>query len=205
MFTRVLSTDAVRSFCTLETKLSNTDSDIPLEFLLVHEPVELALEALYVATRSTHITVRLASTNRLWLIRFAEWPKGKGVRQLIRISARDTGSVNAWVFRTGQLCYLRNIDSRAEIVAYPGLQGTKTSKAAGDTRTEEYKSEYCIPIAVKNRVIGTVDLESSFIVAYADQTQLIKMISEQIALAFSKAQLSFEDQLFMILATTRLN
>ena len=214
---QTLSTGTVRSYCMLE---GNTDTepivhDIPLEFCLVRDLIRQAVQALYVATRSFHITVRLASNDGQSLFRFVEWPGGKGSPELDRISTRNKGSVNAWVFRTGMLCSLKNIDSRAEINSYSGLLGVikmeqHTAGISDDLhsslRTREYcKSEYCLPIIVRNRVIGTLDLESMFVAAYSNQEQLIKMISEQVVLGFSRAQLSFENQLLMTLATTRLN
>jgi hypothetical protein len=213
------SVHTVRSYCQLRVEPPTSTDGPPLEFWLASEPIKLFLEALYVSTRSSHVTVRVASTDGLRLYRYAEWPSGKGDKTHAIISSRLRSSVNSWVFRHGMQCSINNIDSQHELLSYPGLEGvirTEHSSSASPkeprldrvkdafARRNLCKSELCLPLRVRGRILGTLDLESMFIGAYRGKEQAIYSIAEEIVQVLSNAQQSFEHQLFMILATTKL-
>jgi hypothetical protein len=218
--TELDTADTVRAYCRLTAAplLSSSLSNVPLEFCPMAGAIDSAVEALYLSTRSAHITVRLASPDGKMLYRFAEYPKGAGDPALKQISTNHPGSVNSWVFRNGRSCNLKNVDSRKEQMKHAGLAGVQKTYASPNRRSgkvtsprehlgsHDYcKSEYCVPISVRGRTIGTVDLESCFLDAYAGQTHVIEMMVRQIELLLLRAQQAFENQLFMTLATTRLS
>jgi hypothetical protein len=216
-----IDTSDIRSFCQLVPSQQTMPEMFPVDYLVVRKQLEILLEALFVATRSTHVTIRIASTDGQRLFRFAEWPQGKGRVEYEEIAMRQRGSVNAWVFRKGKSCYVPNIDHPGALLEFDGLEGVIRTESnftqqyqaeSGRTRPQHQpgqrkefcRSEYCLPLLVKDRIVGTVDLESMFISAYEGRKRLVRRVAKELSLTLTKAQAAFEQQLFMILATARL-
>ena len=205
--------ELVRQYCTLEHEALDDSLETPIESSLARESIRTALKALYLTTRSCHVTVRIATPDGKALVRFTEWPNGKGLHEFDRISTRNAASVNCWVFRNNSRCYVRNMNSAKKYLEkeYPGLQGViRAWEAQTDTSTDDPvtspKSELCYPIVLRGRVVGTLDLESNYYGAYgASVEDSVRVILEEIQLSLSRSQLMFEHELLLTLATTRLS
>jgi GAF domain-containing protein len=171
----------------------------PIEFEVCRGEIQQALRTLYEITTCTHVTVRLLNSAGSALHRFAEHPAGFGKPGLEVISLRRTqSSVNAWVAAHAKPCYIPNVDNK---VAFRSFSGLKAATKSFDS----LKSEYCAPIVLQGRVIGTIDLESKFVDAFGGDVRAVDTLVKQVSLALRSAQRAFEHELILANSASNLS
>lgn len=142
------------------------------------------MKPLFAFTPSASATVRLLSGDTAQLVRACT----AGIpSEHDPISIKDHHSVNAYVARSGRKCYITDIRRRAYTRDYPGLFGLL---ATAGRRT---RSELCLPLFLHGRLVGTLNLESEHVDAYADALHFVQGIAEQIGLSIAHARQTIED------------
>jgi hypothetical protein len=182
----------------LENGFEVIDSRVPYDYYFLHPSLLDILRQAYDLTRSKTATIRLLSTDGRDLIRFCGYPERvmKEPHSAIAISRKD--SVNAFVARSGKICELKKLNHRASYRAFDGLLGTLAAR-------RDIRSEYCMPIVVRGRLIGTVNLESEYPDAYSGEKHYLSAVRARIELALYSAQSYYEQSVLSASARGTLN
>jgi GAF domain-containing protein len=168
---------------------------IPHDFQVVRPHLSDTLQQAYDLTRSKTATLRLLSTDAGHLVRFCTSPdSGTEVRSAdhYAISVDNPDSVNARVARTGKAEYLKDL--------YDHSVQQRVLKVRGKVR-----SEYCLPVFVHERLVGTLNFESEYPDAYSAEKYFLRAVLEQVQLALSFAQQFHEQTVLSVSARLTLN
>lgn len=171
---------------------------IPRDYYSVQQHLQEVLRQAYYLTRSKTATIRLLSTDTSHLVRFCALPVDAKSDPHRRIAMSRQGSVNAHVARTGKACYIRNVQKSDSFDSYHPLDSTLKSH-------KNISSEYCLPIVVRNRLIGTMNLESEYENAYSGEKHFLNAVLEQVRLALEFAQTAAERSILSTTAQLTLN
>jgi GAF domain-containing protein len=189
---RVEEVHTVKSLTTL------VDNRIPYDFHEVQERLSDILRQAYYLTRSKTATIRLLSTDALQLVRFCACPDEVMAHPHETIPIARSNSVNAFVARTGEACDLKDLVKRKSFLPYRGLLNVLTAR-------EGIRSEYCLPIIIRGRLVGTINLESEYIDAYSGEKHFLHAVLGQVQLALSFAQTRHEDSVLSAGARVTMN
>jgi GAF domain-containing protein len=169
---------------------------VPADAWSAKTTVDDILLTVYQLTRSHSATVRLLSPDRQHLVRFCAFPTTRLDDEFGAIPVSNTGSVNTWVARTSQECYIRSLRERGARRDYRGLSGHLEARSGT-------LSELCLPLFVNGRFVGTFNLESRYRDGYADSRELVSAVREQVSLALQHGRRAQEQTvLSMTLATS---
>ncbi len=102
----------------------------------------------------------------------------------LRIQSAETGGLTAWVIRTGEPLWIRDVqEERATLLAQPIQIGTLARSVA------------LFPLKVQNRVLGVLSVQSYEPYAFVeDDRQLLEEIAIQTAIALENVRLLRESQ-----------
>ncbi|MBS1870774.1 MAG: GAF domain-containing protein [Actinobacteria bacterium] len=188
--------NALSSPVTLHGSYGDGCAGIPPDALPAKGAIDETLQMVADLTRSRSATVRLLSLDQRTLVRFAAYPPSCMDDRHAQISIRDFHSVNAWVARAGEHCYLDRTKFAPARRRYKRLDGYLEVR-------EGTRSELCLPIFVGGRITGTLNLESRFPYGYEDTLDTAHAIVEQVGLAIQHARRAQEQQVFsMTIAAT---
>jgi GAF domain-containing protein len=172
--------------------------DVPADALAARETIEETVKSIYELTRSHSVTVRLLVPRRRALVRFCAYPPERLDDEHQTVRLRMTQSINTWVARNGEPCYVPNVRHHDATAPYPGLDGHLKVR-------DETQSELCLPIVVGGRLTGTFNLESPYRDGYAGSTDIAMAVAEQVALSFEQARRAQEQTVFSMTAATAAN
>lgn len=174
------------------------DHRIPYDFRCVRSQLSDVLRQAYYLTRSKTATIRLLSIDARCLIRFCAWPDDVMTHAHHAIPIKRLDSVNAFVARSGEPCYLKDLHKRESLMRYRELSNVLTARKG-------IRSEYCLPIKIRGRLVGTLNLESEYIDAYSGERHFIGAVVGQVQLALSFAQSWHEQSVLSVSARVTLN
>lgn len=140
---------------------------IPADLNAVRPSLQRLVASLAAATSASSCTLRLLlpgdgvhRKKRQWsLVRFVASPEQR-INEPWPAIPIDHPSVHSWVGTVGGQCYLPDVRDGRMLKHYRGLHAPRTVR-------ESTRSELCVPIAFSGRVIGTINLESPVVDAFA--------------------------------------
>lgn len=171
---------------------------IPSDLRRSRSALSSNLEEIYTLTRSSSVTIRLLSPDGRLATRFAAFPEARMNDRYRQLAITDAPGVQAWVFRTGKVCDLRDTLDPKELERYENLSSVLTARS-------HPRSELCVPLFVYGRMVGTMNLESMVPNAYSDMRPVVEAMAEQIALQLAMTRRSIEQEVFSCSASTTLN
>jgi GAF domain-containing protein len=174
---------------------------IPEDLLDARDGVSAILRDVHELTRSLSATVRVLTADTLNLIRFCAFPADalSDKDSVIRRNALD--SINAWVATHGQVCYVRNFKELKNphwSSRFSGLKGRRCVRSG-------VLSELCIPIFVNHRVVGTLNLESTYQDGYSETIEFARAIAEQVGLSFLQTRRLVENVIWSVTTNPTIN
>ena len=153
--------------------------------------IKKALEQVYHITLSLSVTFRILNRENIKLTRVAAFPKHRLKDDHPVISIKDNISVNAWVARNGKECYLPDTKATNSYKIFQDLNGLKEARA-------HTRSEWCCPVIVSGRLIGTVNIESGILDGYSDSRPYLRAIVAQIGFSIHQARSVLEKEILSI-------
>lgn len=152
------------------------DSDVPIDLKDFLAQAGRWLRLAYDATQCGSATLRLLSIDACTLVRILAYPRSEVKSAHQRIAIPESNSVNSFVIRTGREAYIHDV-TLPDVV-----------QRACDEHTEYFvsragqKSEFCIPIASDDRVIGTLNFESPKIDGLLRHRTFLRIVAALVAM-----------------------
>ncbi len=164
-----------------DTGDAEPSASIPPDFRPALRPINKLLRETVEITGAHSGTVRLIDRSQQILLRTAVVETDAGISkesEPTEIRLSDKGSVNAWVAREGKECYLEsvlewNIVREQYEKEYPGLVQIKNLR-------EATASEFCLPIKIGHRVVGTLNLESGGIGGFETTRDFVRSVAHRL-------------------------
>jgi len=201
-FSRSLTTLTHRntaSAAVIEVPEREGDHDeVPADALTARDTISAIVKSMYELTRSHSVTARLLDPQKRHLVRFCAHPPERLYDEHASLLVRNAHSINAWVARNGEPCYIPNVKVRNASAPYPGLSGQLQVR-------EETYSELCLPIVVGGRLVGTFNMESPYRDGYSGSTDIALAVAGQVALSLEQARRAQEQTVFSMTAATAAN
>jgi transposase len=146
--------------------LAGPTDGVPSDFHAARPLLNDLVHDLADATSAATCTLRLLlpgdgrhRKKRQWsLVRFAASPEER-LHDDAAVLPMGVNSVHGWVARTGTSCYIPDLGDSKFFKRYPGLGGPQNIRNS--------KSEMCFPVMIDQRLVGTLNLESRVIDAFA--------------------------------------
>lgn len=135
-------------------------SDVPADHDLAVDWLSRIVEVLAAHPHVGSASVRLLSPDRKSLVRKAIAPDDRAEDDQRVLPVSHKGSVVSLVARTGTPVYIPNLEQKS-LIRELGLKGIIEPQSRRDSGARRSLSELCLPIVVEERVVGTLNCESS--------------------------------------------
>jgi GAF domain-containing protein len=177
---------------------TRADASLPEDLVAARDDISATLKDVHELTRSHSATVRLLTPDTRYLVRFCAFPPCalNDGDEIIAMSASD--SANSWVARNGRECYVPHTKAKDRCANFPGLTNIRMVRPSA-------RSELCIPIFVAGRLVGTLNLESTYRDGYSETIHLARAIAEQVGLSILRARRVTEDVIWSCTTHSTIN
>ena len=154
--------------------------------------IDLVVLNAFKCTPAHSVTVRYVDKDERKLLRFCVKSVFKTDlnKNQLPISLKNyRESCNAWACVNGKECYINNVYKKDEFKKYKEL------KSSWKVR-EETIAEFCLPIVVQGRVIGTMNLESIYRAGFDYSIDYLRTLVKLLELSISLNRYKIEETAF---------
>lgn len=172
-------------------------TDVPSDFSPAKPAVDDIIKSLYSLTRGHSVTVRLLTPDCQRLLRFAAYPLARMDDRHWRIRIMNTDSINAHVARTGHESYVPDFKDP--------IWRRRAQLPLSIQARENTRSEFCLPITVDGRLVGTLNLEGQHPDSFIETRDIARAVAQQVALALARARRAGEQVVLSMTSTSTAN